>query len=200
MLHTQVAYWANKETHRHNLATEAATVRDLERKEQELQVSIRDLERKEKETESTIWKNKQEVQIKKGELAELKRHNVKTESNQYKQAVAALKQAEAALKNAETNRKNLANLRMQAQASLEQARAATRNAATNAQLAQVKTVETIHSIAKQATEKKKNIAQAKEAAANARLKSKESAYYETTKVAVPVLTGAANILLGAAAL
>lgn len=123
MLQTQVAYWANVENKRHNLATEAATLRDLGRKDKELEALI-----KYRAEEVAHWKN---------QLSEQTRHNLVTEGYTKaeikihdKQARAALKQAEAALKNAETQRRDLANKEVQATSSYISAKASESQAQT----------------------------------------------------------------------
>jgi hypothetical protein len=119
MLSTQVSYWANKESARHNLVSEEQNYTDLVRKRDELNLNIQS-------------------------LGETIRHNKELELISKTQAAAALKQAEASMKQAAVAKKRAeADIKL-AKANVEVARANvglsnSKTLLTNAQTANTRT-------------------------------------------------------------
>lgn len=108
MLNTQIQYWANQETKRHNMEQETQNWEDLRRKELEYY--------------QTVKYQAEQIGFMYDELKETTRHNIQSEKISRKQAaaaynssIAAMRSATANLQNAMTNLKNAHTKRLEYQ-------------------------------------------------------------------------------------
>lgn len=92
MLNTQIQYWANQESKRHNIEQETQNWEDLRRRELEYW--------------QTVKYQAQQIGFMYDELKETTRHNRASEKISAKQAKASLLSASAALKSASANLQN----------------------------------------------------------------------------------------------
>lgn len=125
MLNTQIQYWANVETKRHNQAYEDETKRhNLETETQNWE----DLRRKELEYWQAVKYQSQQIGVMYDELKETIRHNKASEKIGSKQAQAAINSSIAAMRTASANLQNAYSNAMNATTKRKEAGAAVKKA------------------------------------------------------------------------
>lgn len=127
MLNTQIQYWANVETKRHNMQYEDETKRhNLEQETQNWE----DLRRKELEYWQTVKYQAEQIGVLHDQLKETIRHNKASEKIGSKQAQAAINSSIAAMRTASANLQNAYSNALNATSKRKEAGAAVKKAAS----------------------------------------------------------------------